>query len=78
MRAWCDRARVTTNDRDDDDDDDERDDDDLFLRVSTTTTTDARARFVRVQNRRNTSGRMELMKYNPFLRKHTLHRELKK
>jgi hypothetical protein len=30
------------------------------------------------QNRRNTSGRMELMKYNPFLRKHTLHRELKK
>jgi len=30
------------------------------------------------QNRRNTSARIELMKYNPFLRKHTLHRELKK
>jgi large subunit ribosomal protein L33 len=30
------------------------------------------------QNRRNTSQRLELMKYNPYLRKHTLHRELKK
>jgi ribosomal protein L33 len=30
------------------------------------------------QNRRNTSERLELMKYNPYLRKHTLHRELKK
>ena len=30
------------------------------------------------QNRRNTSQRVELMKYNPYLRKHTLHRELKK
>ena len=30
------------------------------------------------QNRRNTSQRLELMKYNPFLQKHTLHRELKK
>ena len=30
------------------------------------------------QNRRNTSQRIELMKYNPFLKRHTLHRELKK
>ena len=30
------------------------------------------------QNRRNTSERLELMKYNPYLRRHTLHRELKK
>ena len=32
----------------------------------------------RPQNRRNTSERLELMKYNPYLRRHTLHRELKK
>ncbi len=30
------------------------------------------------QNRRNTSQRLELMKYNPYMKKHTLHRELKK
>ena len=30
------------------------------------------------QNRRNTPGRIELMKYNSYLRKHTLHREIKK
>jgi ribosomal protein L33 len=40
--------------------------------------TSSRFVFFDAQNRRNTSGRMELMKYNPFLRKHTLHRELKK
>jgi len=34
--------------------------------------------FSNPQNRRNTSQRIELMKYNPFLKKHTLHRELKK
>lgn len=31
----------------------------------------------RVQNRRNTPERLELMKYNPSLRKYTLHREIK-
>ena len=31
-----------------------------------------------LQNRRNTSARLELMKYNRYMRKHTLHRELKK
>lgn len=36
------------------------------------------SRDVRAQNRRNTSQRLELMKYNPFMKKHTLHRELKK
>ena len=30
------------------------------------------------QNRRNTPGRIELMKYNKYLRKYTLHREIKK
>ena len=30
------------------------------------------------QNRRNPSQRLELMKYNPYMKKHTLHRELKK
>jgi ribosomal protein L33 len=30
------------------------------------------------QNRRNTPGRIELMKYNKYLRRHTLHREIKK
>ncbi|EEH52029.1 uncharacterized protein MICPUCDRAFT_22690, partial [Micromonas pusilla CCMP1545] len=36
------------------------------------------SRYMTQKNRRNTSGRLELMKYNPYLRKHTLHRELKK
>jgi large subunit ribosomal protein L33 len=30
------------------------------------------------QNRRNTPGRIELMKYNKYLRRYTLHREIKK
>ena len=30
------------------------------------------------QNRRNTPDRLEVMKYNKFLRRHTLHREIKK
>ncbi|CAL56870.1 Ribosomal protein L33 [Ostreococcus tauri] len=36
------------------------------------------SRYMTEKNRRNTSQRIELMKYNPFLKKHTLHRELKK
>jgi large subunit ribosomal protein L33 len=30
-----------------------------------------------MKNRRNTPGRMELKKYNPTLRKYTVHRETK-
>ena len=35
------------------------------------------SRYSTVKNRRNTSGRLELKKYNPKLRKHTLHKEIK-
>ncbi|GAB5535433.1 MAG: 50S ribosomal protein L33 [Rubricoccaceae bacterium] len=35
------------------------------------------SRYVTKKNRRNTTGRMELKKYNSTLRKHTLHREIK-
>jgi large subunit ribosomal protein L33 len=35
------------------------------------------SRYSTMKNRRNTPGRMELKKYNPVLRKHTLHREIK-
>jgi large subunit ribosomal protein L33 len=35
------------------------------------------SRYVTMKNRRNTTGRMELKKYNAKLRKHTLHREIK-
>ncbi|MCY4673332.1 MAG: 50S ribosomal protein L33 [Bacteroidetes bacterium] len=35
------------------------------------------SRYSTVKNRRNTSGRLELKKYNPVLRKHTLHKEIK-
>lgn len=35
------------------------------------------SRYVTTKNRRNTPGRLELRKYNPVLRKHTLHREVK-
>ena len=48
-------------------------DDGIRSRVSTLTGT-----HVFAQNRRNTSQRLELMKYNPYMKKHTLHRELKK
>ena len=30
-----------------------------------------------VQNKRTTPGRLELKKYNPFLKRHTVHREIK-
>lgn len=30
-----------------------------------------------LQNRKNTPERLELSKYNPFLRRHTVHREIK-
>mmetsp|Transcript_6714 Transcript_6714/g.12266 ORF Transcript_6714/g.12266 Transcript_6714/m.12266 type:complete len:90 (+) Transcript_6714:116-385(+) len=36
------------------------------------------SRYNTTKNRRNNPDRMELMKYNRYLKKHTLHREIKK
>ena len=35
------------------------------------------SRYSTKKNRRNTTERLELKKYNPVLRKHTVHREIK-
>ena len=35
------------------------------------------SRYITTKNRKNTPDRMELKKYNPVLRKHTIHREIK-
>ncbi len=35
------------------------------------------SRYVTTKNRRNTSERLEIKKYNKKLRKHTLHKEIK-
>ena len=35
------------------------------------------SRYVTTKNRKNTTGRMELKKYNPFMKKHTVHKEIK-
>lgn len=35
------------------------------------------SRYVTTKNRRNTPERLELKKYNPVLRKHTVHKEIK-
>jgi len=35
------------------------------------------SRYVTTKNRQNTSSRLELRKYNPFLRRYTLHKEIK-
>ena len=35
------------------------------------------SRYVTTKNRKNTPSRMELKKYNPILRKHTIHKEIK-
>ncbi len=35
------------------------------------------SRYSTMKNRRNTTQRLEIKKYNPVLRKHTLHREIK-
>ena len=35
------------------------------------------SRYSTVKNRRNTPDRLELKKYNPVLRKHTIHKEIK-
>ena len=35
------------------------------------------SRYSTMKNRRNTTGRLELRKYNTTLRKHTVHKEVK-
>jgi large subunit ribosomal protein L33 len=35
------------------------------------------SRYVTTKNRKNTTARLELKKYNPFLKKHTVHKEIK-
>lgn len=35
------------------------------------------SRYITQKNRKNTPDRLELMKYNPIMRKKTLHREIK-
>ena len=35
------------------------------------------ARYVTMKNRKNTPGRMELKKFNPIMKKYTVHKEIK-
>lgn len=35
------------------------------------------SRYITTKNRKNTSGRLEVKKYNPILRKMTIHKEIK-
>ncbi|MDX1907357.1 MAG: 50S ribosomal protein L33 [Bacteroidia bacterium] len=35
------------------------------------------SRYITTKNRKNTTARLELKKYNPYLRKYTLHKEIK-
>lgn len=35
------------------------------------------SRYTTTKNRRNTNERLEMRKYNPVLRKHTIHKEVK-
>ena len=35
------------------------------------------SRYTTMKNKKNTPKRLELMKYNPYLKKYTLHREVK-
>lgn len=35
------------------------------------------SRYSTTKNKQNTTQRLELKKYNPFLRRHTLHKEVK-
>ena len=35
------------------------------------------SRYTTMKNKQNTPERIELKKYNPFLRRHTLHKEIK-
>ncbi len=36
------------------------------------------SRYITQKNKKNTPGRLELRKYNPILKRHTIHREIKK
>ena len=35
------------------------------------------SRYITTKNRKNTTERLELKKYNPFLKKYTIHKEIK-
>lgn len=35
------------------------------------------SRYVTQKNKKNTPGRLELRKYNPYLKRYTIHREVK-
>lgn len=35
------------------------------------------SRYITTKNRKNTPERLELKKYNPILKKHTVHKEIK-
>ncbi|MCF6184846.1 MAG: 50S ribosomal protein L33 [Bacteroidales bacterium] len=35
------------------------------------------SRYITTKNRKNTTSRLELKKYNPILRKYTIHKEIK-
>lgn len=35
------------------------------------------SRYITTKNKKNTSARLELKKYNPYLKKYTIHREIK-
>jgi large subunit ribosomal protein L33 len=35
------------------------------------------SRYITTKNKKNTSARLELRKYNPILKRYTLHREIK-
>ena len=35
------------------------------------------SRYITTKNRKNTTERMELKKYNPYLNKYTVHKEIK-
>jgi large subunit ribosomal protein L33 len=41
------------------------------------TTVPGMSRYITTKNRRNTPERIELKKYNPFLKKYTVHKEIK-
>jgi large subunit ribosomal protein L33 len=35
------------------------------------------SRYITTKNKKNTTARLELRKYNPILKKHTIHKEIK-
>ncbi|UZR93701.1 50S ribosomal protein L33 [Chondrinema litorale] len=41
------------------------------------TGTKGTSRYITTKNRKNTTERLELKKYNPILKKYTVHREIK-